>query len=76
MLKNIVISIFGAMVFVRHPWFRTSDKGEEIVIIMGLAIVLFIFLLFLEETTGKVRRVREMKRLLRQIAKIKIGEKR
>lgn len=76
MLKNIVISILGAGYFAQHPWFRTSDRSEEIAIILGLAIVLFIFLLFLEETAQKLRRVWEMKRLLGQIAKIKIGDKR
>jgi len=76
MLKNIAISIFGAMAFVWHPWFRASDRMEKIAIMLGLAIVLFIFLLFLEETVTKVRKVREMRRMLGQIAGIKIGEKR
>ncbi len=76
MLKEVVIYVLGSMVLSQHPWLQTDDMGEKIVIIVGLAIVLFIFLLFLEETVQKVKRVRKMKQMLRQIAGIKIGEKR
>lgn len=75
MLKDIVISILGAMVISGHPWLDTADRGEKIVIIVGLAVILFIFLLFLEEMVKKVRRVRNIKQILCEVRGIRLKER-
>lgn len=67
MLKDITISILGAMILSGHPWFSAVNHGEKITIVMGLSVILFIFLLFLEETGKKVRRVRNIRRILKRL---------
>ena len=44
MYKDITISILGALLL--EPVFKTTEVGEQIAIIMGLAAMLFIFCLF------------------------------
>lgn len=46
MYKNIAISLLGAWVL--RDVFGTTEVGEQIAIVMGMATVLFIFCLFLE----------------------------
>ena len=46
MYKDIVISILGAWIL--RDVFGTTEAREQIAIVMGLAAVLFIFLLFLD----------------------------
>lgn len=75
MVKDIVISILGAMVLSEHPWLQTADKAEKIAIIVGLAIVLFIFLLFLEEMVEKVHRVRKIKQILCELRGSRLKER-
>lgn len=52
MYKDIVIALLGAWIL--RDAFRTTEAGEQIAIIMGLATVLFIFLLFLENQAEKM----------------------
>lgn len=73
MLKDITISILGAMVLSGHPWFSTVSRGEKITIVMGLSVILFIFLLFLEETVKKVQRVRNIRRILKRLQGGEVG---
>lgn len=46
MCKDIVISLLGALLL--EPVFKTTEIGEQIAIVMGLAAMLFIFCLFCE----------------------------
>lgn len=52
MYKDIVISILGALLL--EPVFKTTEVGEQIAIIMGLAAMLFIFCLFCEDQVEKM----------------------
>ena len=52
MYKDIMISLLGALLL--EPAFNTTGIGEQIAMIMGLAAVLFIFLLFLENQVEKM----------------------
>ena len=51
MYKDIVISFLGALLL--EPVFKTTEVGEQIAMIMGLAAMLFIFCLFCEEQAEK-----------------------
>lgn len=44
MYKDIVISFLGALLL--EPVFKTTEVGEQIAMIMGLAAMLFIFAFF------------------------------
>lgn len=44
MYKDIVISVLGALLL--EPVFKTTEVGEQIAIVMGLAAMLFIFAFF------------------------------
>lgn len=57
MYKDIVISILGALLL--EPVFKTTETGEQIAMVIGLAAVLFIFLLFLENQVEKWQKYRE-----------------
>lgn len=69
MYKDIVISLLGAWIL--REVFGTTEVGEQIAIIMGLATVLFIFLLFLENQAEKwqekQKRIRELERKLEEL---------
>lgn len=54
MYKDIVISFLGALLL--EPVFKTTEVGEQIAMIMGLAAMLFIFCLFLRGTGRKMAR--------------------
>ena len=66
MYKNIAISLLGAWVL--RDVFGTTEVREQIAIVMGLAAMLFIFLLFcedqLEKLQKKQKRIRELERKL------------
>lgn len=74
MIKDIVISILAAVILSDNPWmeYEPSIKGT---IIMGFAIVIFIFLLFLEEQVEKMRRVQKIKQILERLKHLKLGRK-
>lgn len=72
MIKDIVISILAAVILQEHPWMSAGTMEERIVIIMGLAVVLFIFLLFLEEMVEKAMRVRKIRQILNKLRSLKI----
>lgn len=72
MLKNIVISVLGAVIISDYPWLSAGDVMEKIAIIMGLAVVLFIFLLFLEEMAEKLQRTREIKRTVKHLSSLEL----
>lgn len=57
MYKDIMISLLGAWIL--REVFGTTEVGEQIAIVMGLAAVLFIFLLFLENQVEKWQKYRE-----------------
>ncbi len=57
MYKDIVISILGALLL--EPVFKTTEIGEQIAIIMGLAAMLFIFCLFCEDQVEKWQEYRQ-----------------
>nr|DAJ97067.1 MAG TPA: protein of unknown function (DUF4083) [Caudoviricetes sp.] len=69
MYKNIAISLLGAWVL--RDVFGTTEVGEQIAIVMGMATVLFIFCLFLEnqveEWQKKQKRIRELERKLEEL---------
>ena len=69
MYKDIVISLLGAWIL--RDVFRTTEVGEQIAIVMGMATVLFIFCLFLEnqveEWQKKQKRIRELERKLEEL---------
>lgn len=52
MYKDIVISLLGAWIL--RDVFGTTEVREQIAIVIGLAAVLFIFLLFLENQVEKM----------------------
>ena len=51
MYKDIMISLLGAWIL--RDAFGTTEVREQTAIVMGLAAVLFIFLLFLENSSWK-----------------------
>ena len=72
MYKDIVISILGALLL--EPVFNTTEIGEQIAMVMGLATVLFIFCLFCEDQTEKWQQKRRRARNMEQrIAKLRGG---
>lgn len=75
MYKDIVIALLGAWIL--RDAFGTTEAGEQIAIIMGLATVLFIFLLFLEIQAEKWQEKRRRARIMEQrIAMLRGGGKR
>ena len=54
MYKDIVISLLGAWIL--RDVFRTTEVGEQIAIVMGLAAMLFIFCLFCEDQPEKAEK--------------------
>lgn len=75
MYKDIVISFLGAWIL--RDVFGTTEVREQIAIIMGLATVLFIFLLFLENQAEKWQEKRRRARIMElRIAKLRGGGKR
>lgn len=69
MYKDIVISILGALLL--EPVFNTTEIGEQIAIVMGLAAMLFIFCLFCEDQAEKwqkySQRVQDLEQRLEQL---------
>ena len=75
MYKDIVISLLGALLL--EPVFKTTEVGEQIAMIMGLAAMLFIFCLFCENLTEKLQDKRLRARNMEQrIAMLRGGGKR
>lgn len=72
MYKDIVISLLGALLL--EPVFKTTEVGEQIAMIMGLAAMLFIFCLFCEEQAEKWQEKRRRARIMElRIAKLRGG---
>lgn len=69
MYKDIVISLLGALLL--EPVLGSTEVGEQIAIVMGMATVLFIFCLFLEnqveEWQKKQKRIRKPERKLEEL---------
>ncbi len=65
MYKNIVISFLGAWIL--RDVFGTTEVGEQIAIVVGLAAMLFIFCLFCEDQVGKWREYRQRVQDLEQL---------
>lgn len=75
MYKDIVISLLGAWVL--RDVFGTTEVGEQIAIIMGLAAMLFIFCLFCENLTEKWQDKRRRARIMElRIARLRGGRMR
>ena len=78
MYKNIAISFLGAWVL--RDVFGTTEVGEQIAIVMGLAAMLFIFCLFcedqLEKLQKKQKRIRGLERKLEELKGGKTDENR
>lgn len=78
MYKDIVISLLGAWIL--RDVFRTTEVGEQIAIVMGLAAMLFIFCLFcedqLEKLQKKQKRIRKLERKLEELKEGKTNENR
>lgn len=78
MYKDIVISLLGAWIL--RDVFRTTEVGEQIAIVMGLAAMLFIFCLFCEYQVEKWQeyrqRVQDLEQRLEQLRGGKTGERR
>lgn len=78
MYKNIAISLLGAWVL--RDVLGTTEVREQIAIVMGLAAMLFIFLLFcedqLEKLQKKQKRIRELERKLEELKGGKTDENR
>lgn len=72
MYKDIVISFRGAWIL--RDVFGTTEVREQIAIVMGLAAMLFIFLLFCEDQAEKWQGKRRRARIMEQkIAKLRGG---
>ena len=72
MYKDIVISLLGALLL--KSIFNTTEIGEQIAIIMGLAAMLFIFCLFCEDQVEKWQEKRRRARIIEQmIAQLRGG---
>ncbi len=69
MYKDIAISILGALLL--EPVFKTTETGEQIAMVIGLATVLFIFCLFCEDQAEKwqkySQRVQDLEQRLEQL---------
>lgn len=75
MYKDIVISLLGALLL--EPVFKTTEVGEQIAMIMGLAAMLFIFCLFCEIQVEKWQKKRRRARIMElRVAKLRGGGKR
>ena len=78
MYKNIAISLLGAWAL--RDVFGTTEVGEQIAIVMGLAAMLFIFLLFCEDQAEKWKkysqRVRDLEENLERLRGGGNGERR
>lgn len=78
MYKDIVISLLGAWIL--RDVFRTTEVGEQIAIVMGLAAMLFIFCFFcedqLEKLQKKQKRIRELEQKLEELKGGKANENR
>lgn len=78
MYKDIVISLLGAWIL--REVFGTTEVGEQIAMVMGMATVLFIFCLFLENQVEKWQeyrqRVQDLEQRLEQLRGGKTGERR
>jgi hypothetical protein len=78
MYKNIAISLLGAWVL--RDVFGTTEVREQIAIVMGLAAMLFIFLLFCEDQVEKwqkySQRVRDLEENLERLRGGGNGERR
>lgn len=71
MYKDIVISFLGALLL--EPVFKTTEVGEQIAMIMGLAAML-LFLPFLRGTGRKWQEKRRRARIMElRIAKLRGG---
>ena len=78
MYKDIVISLLGAWIL--RDVFGTTEVREQIAIVMGLAAMLFIFLLFCEDQAEKLQtysqRVRDLEENLERLRGGGNGERR
>lgn len=78
MHKDIVISFLGAWIL--RDVFGTTEVREQIAIVMGLAAMLFIFLLFCEDQAEKWQkygqRVRNLEENLERLRGGENGERR
>ena len=78
MYKDIVISLLGAWIL--RDVFRTTEVGEQIAIVMGLAAMLVICCLFCEDQVEKWQeyrqRVQDLEQRLEQLRGGKTGERR
>ena len=78
MYKDIVISLLGAWIL--RDVFGTTEVREQIAIVMGLAAMLFIFLLFCEDQAEKwqiySQRVRDLEENLERLRGGGNGERR
>ena len=72
MYKDIVIPLLGAWIL--RDVFGTTEVGEQIAMVMGLAAMLFIFCLFCEIQVEKWQEKRRRARNMEQrIAKLRGG---
>ena len=78
MYKDIVISLLGALLL--EPVLGSTEVGEQIAIVMGLAAMLFIFCLFcedqLEKMQKKQKRIRELEHKLEELRGGRTDERR
>lgn len=75
MYKDIVIAILGALLL--EPVLGSTEVGEQIAIVMGMAAMLFIFCLFCEIQAEKWQEKRRRARNMEQrIAMLRGGGKR
>lgn len=72
MYKDIMISLLGAWIL--RDVFGTTEVGEQIAMIMGLAAMLFIFCLFCEIQVEKWQKKRRRARIMEpRVAKLRGG---
>lgn len=78
MYKDIVISLLGALLL--EPVLGSTEVGEQIAIVMGLAAMLFIFCIFCEDQAEKLqkkqKRIRELEQKLEELKGGKANENR
>lgn len=79
MCKDIVIAVLAGWLISDAPCFIVSTVQEKMGIVLGITSIVFILLLFCEEIYEKVKsyrkRVRRVKKIVENAARIKLWEK-
>ena len=77
MVKDITISVLGAIIIADAPWW-VGTEGLTPIMVLGFSLILFIFLLFLESVAAEWRDRRHrrdrIRRKMKRLSKIEIKD--